>query len=83
MVEAIIDGDLHGGLSPISRTEEPAFYSTAWELISAFGDCWRMAPGEGEAELVAMSLNGEVDAIITADSDVFPLGAKCVLVNDA
>uniref|UniRef100_A0A0W0G2J5 XPG-I domain-containing protein n=1 Tax=Moniliophthora roreri TaxID=221103 RepID=A0A0W0G2J5_MONRR len=65
------------------KTEEPAFYSTAWELISAFGDCWCMAPGEGKAELIAISLNGEVDAIITAGSNIFPLGTKCVLVIDA
>ncbi|EEB88997.1 hypothetical protein MPER_12961 [Moniliophthora perniciosa FA553] len=65
------------------KTEEPVLYSEARKLISAFGDKWRMAPGEGEAEIVAMSQNGEVDAIVTTDSDVFPLGAKCVLVIDS
>lgn len=39
------------------------------------------APGEAEAELAAMNMAGEVDAILTSDSDAFIFGAKHVLVR--
>lgn len=37
------------------------------------------AKGDAEAELAVMNQLGIVDAILTRDSDVFPLGAQCVL----
>ncbi|EEB96302.1 hypothetical protein MPER_04585, partial [Moniliophthora perniciosa FA553] len=59
--------------------QEPARYEDARMLIKACGNCVHMAPGEGEAELAAMNLRGIVDAVITDDSDIICLGARCVM----
>ncbi|KAJ7919447.1 hypothetical protein B0H13DRAFT_2320430 [Mycena leptocephala] len=37
------------------------------------------APGEAEAELAQLNENGEIDGIITEDSDAFLFGAQCVI----
>ncbi|KAJ6542555.1 PIN domain-like protein, partial [Mycena capillaripes] len=39
----------------------------------------RQAPGEAEAELAQLNKNGEIDGIITEDSNTFLFGAQCVI----
>ncbi|KAF7324057.1 Flap endonuclease GEN 1 [Mycena kentingensis (nom. inval.)] len=49
------------------------------QLIKAFGYYVHDAPGEAEAELAYLNKKGNIDAIITTDSDVFVFGGLCVL----
>ncbi|KAF7324056.1 Flap endonuclease GEN 1 [Mycena kentingensis (nom. inval.)] len=46
------------------------------QLIKAFGYYVHDAPGEAEAELAYLNKKGNIDAIITTDSDVFVFGLK-------
>ncbi|KAJ7755459.1 PIN domain-like protein [Mycena metata] len=48
-------------------------------MITAFGYHYYDAPGEAEAELAQLNRNGEIDGIITEDSDALVFGAKCVI----
>ncbi|KAJ7906134.1 XPG I-region-domain-containing protein [Mycena leptocephala] len=48
-------------------------------MITAFGFYFYDAPGEAEAELAQLNENGDIDGIITEDSDVFLFGAQCVI----
>ncbi|KAJ7926483.1 PIN domain-like protein, partial [Mycena leptocephala] len=48
-------------------------------MITAFGFYFYDAPGEAEAELAQLNENGEIDGIITEDSDAFLFGAQCVI----
>ncbi|ESK92705.1 PIN domain-like protein [Moniliophthora roreri MCA 2997] len=48
-------------------------------IIEAFGYHCHNAPGDAEAELAVMNQMGIIDAVLTRDADIFPLGAKCVL----
>uniref|UniRef100_A0A0W0G5V9 XPG-I domain-containing protein n=1 Tax=Moniliophthora roreri TaxID=221103 RepID=A0A0W0G5V9_MONRR len=59
--------------------DEPESYKDAREMISAFGDCCHMAPGEAEAELAAMNTAGIIDAVLTDDSNAILLGVQYVL----
>ncbi|KAE9389534.1 hypothetical protein BT96DRAFT_834734, partial [Gymnopus androsaceus JB14] len=58
---------------------EPLLYQKSKELVKAFGFDIHNAKGDAEAKLVVMNQLGIVDAILTRDSNVFPLGAQCVL----
>ncbi|KAJ6534239.1 PIN domain-like protein, partial [Mycena capillaripes] len=48
-------------------------------MIIAFGFYFYDAPGEAEAEIAQLNKNGEIDGIITEDSDAFLFGAQCVI----
>ncbi|KAJ7721300.1 XPG I-region-domain-containing protein [Mycena metata] len=48
-------------------------------MITAFGYHYYDAPGEAEAELAQLNRNGEIDGIITEDSDALVFGARCVI----
>ncbi|KAF5315909.1 hypothetical protein D9611_004923 [Ephemerocybe angulata] len=49
------------------------------ELIDAFGFTSSIAPGEAEAELALMNVEGHVDYVLTPDSDIFLFGALNVI----
>ncbi|KAJ7488583.1 PIN domain-like protein [Mycena galericulata] len=48
-------------------------------MIVAFGFYYYEAPGEAEAELAQLNENGDIDGIITEDSDALVFGACCVI----
>ncbi|KAF9056889.1 PIN domain-like protein [Rhodocollybia butyracea] len=60
-------------------TEEPLLYKKSKEMVRTFGFRVYMAKGDAEAELAIMNRKGVIDAVLTKDSDVFPLGAERVL----
>ncbi|SCV72573.1 BQ2448_4110 [Microbotryum intermedium] len=53
------------------------------KLIDLFGMKRRIAPGEAEAELAAMAIRGEIDAVLTDDIDALIFGAPLVIRNSA
>ncbi|KAF9063617.1 PIN domain-like protein, partial [Rhodocollybia butyracea] len=65
------------GIQVVKR--EPFLYRISKIIIEAFGFRVHMAKGDAEAELTLMNQSGVFEAILTKDSDVFPLGAQCVL----
>ncbi|ESK86770.1 hypothetical protein Moror_15164, partial [Moniliophthora roreri MCA 2997] len=67
------------GIKVINDNDEILLYRKSQPLIEAFEYHCHNALGNGEAELVWMNQKGIIDAIMTMDADVFPLGAKCVL----
>ncbi|KAJ7830401.1 PIN domain-like protein, partial [Mycena leptocephala] len=77
----IFDGT---GRPPIKRGTR-VIYRPPWlvqhlkTMITAFGFYFYDAPGEAEAELAQLNENGEIDGIITEDSDAFLFGAQCVI----
>ncbi|KIK78342.1 hypothetical protein PAXRUDRAFT_164248, partial [Paxillus rubicundulus Ve08.2h10] len=48
------------------------------ELLDAFGFWWCEAPGEAEAELVALSQQRFIDMVLTTDNDALIFGTTCV-----
>ncbi|KAF9067477.1 PIN domain-like protein, partial [Rhodocollybia butyracea] len=60
-------------------TEEPLLYKKSKEMVQTFGFRVYTAKGDAEAELAIMNQKGLIDAVLTKDSDVFPLGAEHVL----
>ncbi|KAJ7084782.1 PIN domain-like protein [Mycena belliarum] len=48
-------------------------------MITSFGFYFHDAPGEAEAELAMLNEHGDIDGIITEDSDTFVFGAKLVI----
>ncbi|KAJ6501087.1 PIN domain-like protein, partial [Mycena vitilis] len=48
-------------------------------MITAFGFHYYEAPGAAEAELAQLNKAGEIDAILSGDSDAFLYGAQCVI----
>ncbi|KAK4701792.1 holliday junction resolvase GEN1/YEN1, partial [Phenoliferia sp. Uapishka_3] len=48
-------------------------------LLDLLGVPWRRAPGEAEAELAAVLRRGELDAILTDDSDALAFGAHTII----
>lgn len=52
---------------------------TSQELLELFGVPVLEAKGEAEALCAELNRKGLVDACITADSDAFLFGAKCVI----
>ncbi|KAG6908150.1 hypothetical protein DXG01_005911 [Tephrocybe rancida] len=48
-------------------------------LIGAFGFHYHAAPGEAEAELARLNLEGFIDIIITDDSDTLVFSGQCIL----
>ncbi|KAF9059152.1 PIN domain-like protein, partial [Rhodocollybia butyracea] len=77
----VYDGDdrpaVKRGINVICR--QPLLYKKSKDLVNAFGFDVRNAAGDAEAELAVMNQLGIIDAILTRDSDVFPLGAVCVM----
>ncbi|KAJ7912211.1 PIN domain-like protein [Mycena leptocephala] len=77
----IFDGP---GRPPIKRGTM-VIYRPPWliqhlkTMITAFGFYFYDVPGEAEAELAQLNNSGEIDAIITEDSDAFLFGVKCVI----
>ncbi|KAE9384877.1 PIN domain-like protein, partial [Gymnopus androsaceus JB14] len=65
------------GIKVVHR--KPLLYQKSQELVKAFGFKIHNAKGDADAELAVMNQLGVVDAILTRDSDIFPLGAQCVL----
>ncbi|KAF5320608.1 hypothetical protein D9611_013750 [Ephemerocybe angulata] len=49
------------------------------ELVESFGFSSSMAPGEAEAELALMNIEGHIDYVLTPDSDIFLFGALRVI----
>ena len=43
-----------------------------------FDSSYAQAPGEAEAELGRLNSAGIIDAVLTADADIFMFGAQCV-----
>ncbi|KAJ7934436.1 PIN domain-like protein [Mycena leptocephala] len=72
------------GRPPVKRGTR-VIYRPMWliqhlkTMIAAFGFHTYDAPGEAEAELAQLNKNGEIDCIITEDSDAFLFGAQCVI----
>uniref|UniRef100_A0A0W0G1R6 XPG-I domain-containing protein n=1 Tax=Moniliophthora roreri TaxID=221103 RepID=A0A0W0G1R6_MONRR len=68
------------------KREELKFLMTNQLSFSNQGRSWKVlglyAPADGEAELAALTERGVIDAVITKDSDVFPLGVQWVLLPD-
>ncbi|KAJ7255531.1 PIN domain-like protein, partial [Mycena haematopus] len=62
------------GFIPNLKAMILSFGFYVYDLSSNFG-----APGEAEAELAQLNEGGEIDAIITEDSDAFIFGARCVI----
>ncbi|KAF9071275.1 PIN domain-like protein, partial [Rhodocollybia butyracea] len=60
-------------------TAQPLLYKKSKAAVKAFGFDVVDARGDAEAELAVMNQKGIVDAILTRDGDVFPLGAQCIL----
>ncbi|GAA5908695.1 uncharacterized protein JCM6883_004143 [Sporobolomyces salmoneus] len=52
-------------------------------MVELMGMEWRVAAGEAEAELAAMNVRGEIDAVLSDDVDTFLFGAKMVIRNDS
>ncbi|KAJ7098522.1 PIN domain-like protein, partial [Mycena belliarum] len=48
-------------------------------MIKSFGFHLYDAPGEAEAELGQLSESGQIDAVITEDSDTLVFGARCII----
>ncbi|KAI3605689.1 hypothetical protein WG66_011986 [Moniliophthora roreri] len=62
--------------------DESAFLQQSRQVVESFGFICHDAPADGEAELAALTERGVIDAVITKDSDVFPLGVQWVLLPD-
>uniref|UniRef100_A0A0W0F1G5 XPG-I domain-containing protein n=1 Tax=Moniliophthora roreri TaxID=221103 RepID=A0A0W0F1G5_MONRR len=77
------DGDewqsVKGGIAVVQDEDEILLYWCSRPIIEAFGYHCHNAPGDAEAELAVMNQMGIIDAVLTRDADIFPLGAKCVL----
>ena len=50
-------------------------------LLSCFGFSWLVAPSEAEAQCVHLQNEGDVEYVITDDSDAFLFGASTVIRN--
>ncbi|KAE9392151.1 hypothetical protein BT96DRAFT_788897, partial [Gymnopus androsaceus JB14] len=76
----VYDGDARAimkrGIKVVKK--EPVLYQKSKALVKAFGFSVQMALGDAEAELAVMNKLGVIDAVLTKDSDVFPLGAQSV-----
>ncbi|KAJ7854145.1 PIN domain-like protein, partial [Mycena olivaceomarginata] len=72
------------GRPPVKRGTR-VIYRPQWleqhlkTMIMAFGFYFYDAPGEAEAELAQLNMNGAIDGIISEDSDAFVFGAQCVI----
>ncbi|GJN87952.1 hypothetical protein Rhopal_000907-T1 [Rhodotorula paludigena] len=53
------------------------------EMLELMGMEWRIAPGEAEAELAAMSRRGEIDAVLSDDVDTLLFGATTIIRNSS
>lgn len=51
------------------------------KLLDLLGLPWRVAAGEGEAELAAMAKRGELDAVLTDDVDALLFGSPLIIRN--
>ncbi|KAI3616410.1 PIN domain-like protein [Moniliophthora roreri] len=74
------DGDewqsVKGGIAVVQDEDEILLYWCSRPIIEAFGYHCHNAPGDAEAELAVMNQMGIIDAVLTRDADIFPLGAK-------
>ncbi|ESK82128.1 PINdomain-likeprotein [Moniliophthora roreri MCA 2997] len=62
--------------------DETPFFKQSRLLVNSFGFGFHNAPAEGEAELAALEKHGAVNAVMTTDSNVIPLGIQWILVPD-
>ncbi|KAI9181745.1 hypothetical protein LWI28_018193 [Acer negundo] len=67
------------GVSVERNREFLKFVQNCVELLELFGMPVLKAKGEAEALCAQLNSEGHVDACITADSDAFLFGAKCVI----
>ncbi|KAG6842769.1 hypothetical protein H0H93_003483, partial [Arthromyces matolae] len=61
------------------RSAPHALQNAYIQLLAAAGFSAYMAPGEADAELGALNLQGHIDAVMTDDVDTFLFGANTII----
>ncbi|KAF8173270.1 PIN domain-like protein [Pholiota molesta] len=77
----VLDGPARPNYKRGHRVRPQSIWWTdlAIELVDHFGFQIHHAPGEAEAELAKLNIEGYIDAVITSDSDAYLFGTKTLL----